>query len=194
MGKLPIYLISALVVLSMAFLLLRSLIFPEASSSSAADQKIVHYSSPSGLWTVNFLGEPKYSTNVFRDDIGLPTVTIEGATLDQGGELYVVRVYHYHDQEKLDLKQFLDSVITTWGKQFPTLKSIRQNPIKFQNLPALSFTLGGENLEMLGVVFSMEDYFYLISWVGNMNDKELEKIGENHFNAFLHSFQPLPPQ
>ncbi len=193
MGRLPIYLISALVVICMAFLLLRSFIFQDNASANATENKIVKYTSPSGLWSANFVGEPKYSTNVFRDDLGLPTVTIEGATLDQGGELYIVRVYHYHDQDQVNLKQFLENVVRTWTKKFPTLKVIRQNPIKFQNQPALSFTLAGENLEMLGVVFGMEDYLYLITWVGNMNDKELEKVGESHFNAFLHSFQPVSP-
>jgi|GEM_PF-2816472 len=191
MQKWLIYLVSALVVLSMAFLLLRSLISPEATRTSMVGTKEIAYTSPSGLWKANFPGEPKYSTDVYRDDLGLPTVTIEGSVLDLGDELYVVRLYHFHDVNPIELKTFFDNVVATWTKKFPNLKVVRQNQIRFQDQPAISFSLAEDNLEMLGVVFQREDYFYLINWVGNMNNKEVEKVGESHFNAFLDSFSAL---
>jgi len=188
MGRLPIYLISALFVLCLVFLLFRSFIFQDAGTAES-ENKTVHYISPSGLWSADFLSDPKYSTNVFRDEFGIATVTIEGATLDQGAELYLVRVFHYHNQDQKDLKTFLEEVVTTWSKKMPTLKLVRQNSGRFQNQPSISFSLSGENLEMLGTVFGAQDYFYLIAWVGNMNNKELEKVGENHFETFQNSFQ-----
>lgn len=192
-SRLYIYGVVALLVISMGWLLSRSLFSPqEATDFSKPDGALVNYVSPSGLWSAKFSHEPKYSTNVFRDDIGLPTVTLEGATLDQGNELYLVRLYHFHDQESPDLKKFLEGILKTWKTKFPSLSSLSIQNSQFRDQPALSFIFVGQNLEMRGEIFKMSDYIYLLGWVGNMTNKELERVADSHFSTLLNSFNPTP--
>jgi hypothetical protein len=189
MNRLLVYFVIALFIVSVGWLLSRSLI-PDSPAVSttpkvAGTESWVSYTSPSQLWSSAFPSEPKYSTEIFRDDLGLPEVSLEGADVEGGGEIYFVRLYHYHELPPDEIKTFLDGALTAWKKKFPTLVLSGVEKGEFKGKESLVFSLLDKNLDLEGTVIKNGFDYYIVGWVGPASPNQRNNP---NFQKFLNSF------